>query len=223
MYRKSSFRIASIATLFAGLLLCASGFSSAQGGPAQARPKAASSPIDFHAAKTAGLKSAPITLEIFSDYQCPACKTFFLTTTQQIIKDYVSTGKVYIVHHDYPWSFHAHSMEAAKWANAAAGIGKFQEVETVLYSTQDSWEASGKVEDTVASVLSAAELKRAQELMGKPEIQTSIDQDMDLAKQRNINETPSIFITYKGQMTQIPYKGATYGFLKQYFDYLLSH
>jgi protein-disulfide isomerase len=220
---KSSFKLGSLITLIAGVLICSSGFLSAQGGPEQSHPKTASSPFDFHAAKTVGSKSAPITLEVFSDYQCPACKTFFLTTTQQIIKDYASTGKVYIVHHDYPWSFHTHSLEAAKWANASAGIGKFKEVETVLYSTQDSWEASGKVQDTVASVLSAAELKRVQALMGKPEIQTSIDQDMDLAKQRNINETPSIFVTYKGQMTQVPYKGASYGFLKQYFDYLLSH
>ena len=223
MNRKSPFKFASIAALFAGLLLCSTGLLSAQGGPAQARPKTASPPIDFHAAKTVGSKSAPITLEVFSDYQCPACKTFFLTTTQQIIKDYVSTGKVYIIHHDYPWSFHPHALEAAKWANAAAGIGKFKEVETVLYSTQDSWEASGKVQDTVASVLSAAELKRVQALMGKPEIQTSIDQDVNLANQRKVNETPSIFITYKGKMTQVPYSGATYGFLKQYFDYLLSH
>jgi protein-disulfide isomerase len=223
MNRESSNRSASIVVLLAGLLICAAGFVSAQGNPPQARPKTSSSTIDFHALKTVGSKSAPITFEVFSDYQCPACKAFFLTTTEQIVKDYVSTGKVYIVHHDYPWSFHAHSLEAAKWANAAAGIGKFHEVETVLYSTQDSWETSGKVEDAVTSVLSAADLKRVQALLGKPEIQTSINQDMDLAKQRNINETPSIFVTYKGQMTQVPYKGATYGFLKQYFDYLLSH
>jgi protein-disulfide isomerase len=221
--RKSTLRFAWIAAAFAVLLLCSAGLLSAKGKKAQAHPKTASAPIDFHAAKTVGSKSAPITLEVFSDFQCPSCKVFFLTATQQIIKDYVSTGKVYLIHHDFPLTMHAHSMEAAKWANAAAGIGKFQEVETVLYSTQDSWEASGKVEDAVASVLSAAELKRAQALMAKPEIQTSIDQDMDLGKQWNINETPSIFVTYKGQMNQIPARGATYGFMKQYFDYLLSH
>jgi protein-disulfide isomerase len=219
---RSTLRLAWVASSVAALLLSSGGFVAARGKKTQTHAKSAQAPIDFHAAKTIGTKSAPITLEVFSDFQCPSCKAFFLTATQQIIRDYVSTGKVFLVHHDFPLTMHAHSMEAAKWANAAAGIGKFQEVETALYSTQDSWEATGKVEDAVAAVLSPADLKRAQALIDKPEIKTSIDEDMNLGTQRGINETPSIFTTYKGQMTQIPARGATYGFLKLYFDHLLS-
>jgi len=120
-------------------------------------------------------------------------------------------------------NIHAHSMEAARWANAAAEIGKFQEVETALYSNQDKWEATGKIEDFVAAVLSPAEMKRVQALIAKPEVQAAIDQDIALGKQRNINETPSIFVTHNGQMNQIPTRGATYGILKQYFDFLLRN
>ncbi len=146
-----------------------------------------------------------------------------MTTTQQVIKDYVTTNKVYIIHHDFPLDMHAHSKEAARWANAAAEIGKFQEVETALYTTQDKWEATGNIGDVLSTVLSPAELKRVQTLMAKPEVQAAIDQDVELGKQRNINETPSIFVTHNGQMNQIPTRGASYGILKQYFDYLLRN
>jgi protein-disulfide isomerase len=219
--RKSSRRFASILAVFAALLFCSAGLLSAKRKQPQTHPKSA--PIDFRSAKTIGSKSAPILLEDFSDFQCPSCRVFYLTATLQVIKDYVGTGKVYIVHHDFPLPMHAHSMEAARWANAAAGIGKFQEVETALYSSQDKWEVTGKVEDAVASVLNAAELKRVQALMAKPEVQAAIDQDVELGKQRNINQTPSIFVTYKGQLNALPPGGVTYGILKQYFDYLLSH
>ncbi len=221
MARKSSVRFASFVAVFAGLLLYSAGLLSAQHNPAQTHAKSA--PIDFHAAKTMGSKSAPITLEVFSDFQCPSCRAFYLTATTQVIKDYVSTGKVYLVHHDFPLPMHAHSMEAARWANAAAGIGKFQEVETALYSTQDAWEANGRIEDAVASVLSPEDLRRVQALMAKPEVQAAIDEDVDLAKQKSLSWTPSIFVTYKGQSTLLPREGVSYGILKQYFDYLLSH
>ncbi|HUK31447.1 MAG TPA: thioredoxin domain-containing protein, partial [Candidatus Acidoferrum sp.] len=193
MDRNFSKRLTLITTSLVGLLICATSFLSGQGGPAQPRPKTDSPSIDLHAAKSIGSKSAPITLEVFSDYQCPFCRAFYLDQTQQVIKNYVDTGKVYLVFHDFPWDFHAHSMEAARLANAAAEIGKFKEVEGALYTTQDSWEASGKIEDALAPVLSAAQLKRVEALKSRPEIQSAIDEDIRLAKQRNLLETPSIY------------------------------
>lgn len=220
MYRETGKRFAPIAAAAVGLLLCTASLFSSQGGPAQTQPKAA--PIDLRAAKSIGSRSAPITLEVFSDYQCPFCRAFYLDQTQQVIKNYVDTGKVCIVFHDFPWDFHAHSMEAARLANAAAEIGKFKEVEAALYTTQELWEASGRIEDALAPVLTPAELKRVEALKSKPEIQAAIDQDIRLAKQRSLSETPSIYVTFRGQMSQIPAKGASYTFLKQYFDLLLK-
>lgn len=176
---------------------------------------------DIAAAKTMGTKSAPIELEIFSDFQCPVCRQFYFSVTKQVIDEYVSSGKVYLVHRDFPLPMHEHSRDAAKWANAAAAIGKFQEVEDALYTKQDSWGATGKVEEVVASVLSPAELKRARALVESPEVLAAIQHDEDLGKDRNIGGTPSIFVTHKGQMVPLPAQGTTYTLLKQYLDFLL--
>ncbi|MGB8322555.1 MAG: thioredoxin domain-containing protein, partial [Candidatus Acidiferrum sp.] len=64
---------------------------------------------DIDPAKAFGSKNAPVTMEIFSDFQCPACKQLFSTTNQRIVENYVDTGKIYLVHRDFPLPMHAYS------------------------------------------------------------------------------------------------------------------
>jgi protein-disulfide isomerase len=193
------------------------------------RPKARPAPpqtkisqAEIATGKSLGTKGAPIVIEDFADFQCPMCRSYFLGTTRQVIDTYVNSGKVYLVHHDFPLPMHAHSREAAKWANAAAAIGKFQQVETALYTNQDSWGATGKVEEVVASVLTPAEMKRVRALYASPEIEAAIQHDLDLGHSRAVNETPTIFVTHKGQMVPVNAAGATFPFMKQYIEYLLK-
>src|ERR1700758_5574834 len=115
-------RTASIAFPLLTLLIPLPPASRAQSKPvstkAHAKPAAAESlPAPM---KAIGTKSAPITMEVFSDYQCPACRAFFENTLRFMINDYVASGKVYLVHRDFPLPMHPYSMDAARWANAAA-------------------------------------------------------------------------------------------------------
>ncbi len=70
---------------------------------------------DIDPTKAIGSKNAPITMEIFSDFQCPACKQLFTTTSQKVMNDYVNTGKIYMVHRDFPLPMHAYSRVAASY------------------------------------------------------------------------------------------------------------
>src|SRR5262249_12238479 len=63
-------------------------------------PQAAALEVDPHEAL--GSKTAPIVMEVFSDFQCPACKTLFVTTNRPLMDNYVSTSKVYLIHRDFP-------------------------------------------------------------------------------------------------------------------------
>ena len=189
--------------------------------PASAKISAA----DIAKAKTLGSKEAPILVEIFSDFQCPQCKNFYLGASRRLLEEYAAAGKVYFVHHDFPLPIieHVHSEEAARWANAAAAIGRFHEVEAGLYTNQDSWGATGKIRDLIAAVLSPADFKRVQALVESPEVKTAIQRDKDLGDSRSVNSTPSIFITHKGHTDLLPPSGASYNLLKPYLDYLLQH
>jgi protein-disulfide isomerase len=180
---------------------------------------------DLTAVKSFGSHEAPIRIEVFSDYQCPQCKLFYQDTARQLMSNYVATGKVYLVHRDFPLSMHSHSRDAARIANAAAMAGVFPAVDQALYAKQDDWAGSGKIEEALASALPTTDLKKIHtiEATQEAQIDLAIARDMALGESRNVNGTPSIFVFYKGQMTPLPPGGVNYSLLKQYLDYLLQH
>ena len=175
--------------------------------------------IDPHVA--VGSKNAPIVMEVFSDFQCPACKTLFTTTNRQVMDNYVSTGKVYFIHRDFPLPMHAHSQVAALYSRAAAHIGKSEVVEQALFNNQEKWEQSGDVDGTVAAVLSPAEMAKVRTLVKGGTLDAAIDKDYALGQTYSVNQTPTTIFHCKGQT--YPYSGVmTYDILKQFLDQLLS-
>ena len=64
-----------------------------------------------------GQPNAPTTIAFWSDFQCPFCKQFEVTTLPQIIQTYVNTGKVKIVFMDFPF-LGPNSLVDAEYARA---------------------------------------------------------------------------------------------------------
>jgi protein-disulfide isomerase len=180
--------------------------------------------LDLTGLKSVGSKSAPITIEVFSDYQCPQCRIFYLETARQLMQTYIPSGKVYYVHRDFPLSMHSHSREAARWASAAALAGVFETAEQTLYSKQEDWGSTGKIDDALSSAISPADMKKVRtiEATQGPQIDAAIASDMALGNSRGVNGTPTIYVFHKGQMTPLPPGGVNYSLLKQYIDYLLQ-
>jgi len=177
------------------------------------------SDIDFH--KASGSKTAPIIMEVFSDFQCPACKSFYNGTNRQLMDNYVSTGKIFLIHRDFPLPLHAYSRVAARYARAAAEIGKFEPAEQVLFQNQEKWEQTGDVDGTVASVLSATEMAKVRALVKGGTLESVIDKDYALGQGYHVNQTPTSIIHSKGQT--YPVVGVvSYDILKQFLDQLLS-
>jgi protein-disulfide isomerase len=175
--------------------------------------------VDPHCAF--GSKTAPVTMEIYSDFQCPACKQLFKTTNQPLMDNYVNTGKVYLIHRDFPLPMHAFSRVAASYARAAAHIGKFDAVEQALFQNQEKWEANGDVKGTIAAVLSAADMKKVQALVDGKTLEPLIDKDKQAGQVIPVNQTPTTVFRHKGQT--YPYAGVmSYDILKGFLDDLLS-
>jgi protein-disulfide isomerase len=175
--------------------------------------------VDPH--KTRGSKSAPIVMETFSDFQCPACKQLFLTTTRPLTDNYISTGKVFAIHRDFPLPGHAYSRIAARYGRAASQLGKLEQVEQVLFQNQEKWEQTGDVDGTVASAFTPAEMNKIRALANSPAIDAAIEKDIALGKNYGVNQTPTTVIHYKGQT--YPVAGVvTYDVLRSFLDQLLS-
>jgi len=158
--------------------------------------------IDPHVAR--GSKNAPIVMEVFSDFQCPACKTLFASTNRQVMDNYVSTGKVYLIHRDFPLPMHAHSQVAAQYSRAAAQIGKFEPVEQALFDNQEKWEQTGDVDGTISAVLSPAEMTKIRALVKGGTLNAAIQKDVALGKLYNVNQTPTSVFTPKARHFPTP-------------------
>jgi len=120
--------------------------------------------------------------------------------------NYVTTGKVYLVHRDFPLAMHAYSRIAARYARAAALLGKTEPVEQAIYQNQERWEQSGDVDGTVAAVLSPAEMNKVRALVKGGTLEPLIDKDYAVGQMYRVNQTPTTVFHCKGQT--YPYSGA---------------
>ena len=171
--------------------------------------------------RSRGVSTAPILIDVYSDFQCPACKTLYERTLGPLMYEYVDKGKVYLVHHEYPLPMHAHAMEAACYACAASRVGKYEQVCDVLFRQQETWAANGKVDETVCGILTPAEAKKVRALAKDPAIAAEIKQDIQAGQSAQVNQTPTMILTYRGKQYRLP--GANYDILRRFIDQLLAN
>jgi len=89
-----------------------------------------------------GSQTATVTIVEIGDYQCPACKSWFDNTRQDIIENYVDTGKANLVFIDMPF-IGADSVSAAEATYCADDQGMYWDYHVKLYQFQqhenDGW------------------------------------------------------------------------------------
>lgn len=171
-----------------------------------------------------GNPSAPIKIEVFSDYQCPACRAFYLNTMRTVLPEYADSGKACVVYREFPLQMHNHSKEAARYGHSAMrlGVRQWGQVTDALFMNQDTWAASGDIESVVAKVLSKPDLDALhKELKNTASLDAVIDADINLGVQKGVNSTPTFFVTAKGKTEKIA-AAVQYAILKRYLDSLLA-
>jgi protein-disulfide isomerase len=202
-------------------LLTSVGIGPLQAAQPHSMPQSAASIPDLDTHQALGSKNAPVVMEVFSDFQCPACKTLFTSTNRLLMDNYVSTGKVYLIHRDFPLPMHNHSKVAAEYSRAAAQIGKLEPVEGALFDNQEKWEQTGDVDGTVAAVLSPSEMAKVRALVKAGAMDAAIAKDQALGQTYRVNQTPTTIFHSNGQT--FPYAGVmNWEILKQFLDQLLS-
>ena len=171
--------------------------------------------------KALGRPDAPIRIELFSDYQCPACRVLHEQTIRPLVTDYVDSGKVYLVTREFPLPMHAKAREAACYACAADKISKYQQVADQLFATQAKWSIDGNVVGPACSVLTPSEATRVIGLARGPEISKIVDDDIRAGKSANIDATPTMIVTRL--FRRYPFVGhVNYSLLRKLLDSWLN-
>ena len=87
------------------------------------------------AGQTKGAATAPVTMEEFSDFQCPSCGQFARETLPRLTAAYIATGKVRFIFRHF--AILGPDSEAAAEATACAGAqGQFWPYHDRLFATQ---------------------------------------------------------------------------------------
>jgi protein-disulfide isomerase len=175
----------------------------------------AAPPIDK--GKAFGNPSAPITIELFSDFQCPSCRSLHMGLLPALMRDYVVPGKAYLVYREFPLPGHSHSREAAAYACAAARVGKYEQVADLLFQNQPSWSNDGKVFETVAAALTPTEQKKVQALAKDPAVLSEVDQEVQEGQAERVNSTPTMLILHGAKKYPIA-GGLNYNLLRSFLD-----
>jgi protein-disulfide isomerase len=88
-----------------------------------------------------GDPSAPVLVEVWEDFQCPACQTFTQNVEPLITENFVATGNVRYVFRFFPFlddrSASKESDQAAHASMCAADQNKFWEYHDMLYANWD--------------------------------------------------------------------------------------
>ncbi|MBP1610451.1 MAG: twin-arginine translocation pathway signal [Acidobacteria bacterium] len=170
-----------------------------------------------------GRPDSPVRIEVFSDFQCPACKNFYLDTVRQVLREYAAEDKVCVIYHEFPLKMHQFSRLAARYSLAAQRLGQRQwrAVMEALYSNQSQWSLDGSIDAVVAKVLDLEDLKKVRKLVEDATVNDSVNRDVTLGNQKEVNHTPTIFI-YDGSKEQKVVGGLEYPLLKEYIDRIVK-
>jgi len=173
--------------------------------------------------KESGSPAAPITVEVYTDYECPACRSFYMDVLPSLNAEFVKTGKVRLIHRDFPLPQHQFSKLATRYANAAGVIGKYDIVANQIFQTQPMWDQNGAVDAEVAKVLPPADMQKVRDLVkSDAHLDDSVAKDVALAQNEDhLTQTPTIVIVSKGKREQIS-GGMPYNILKSYLNKKLS-
>ena len=161
---------------------------------AQAKPDSTRSPL---AGRIRGSAAAPVTVYEMSDFQCPFCRTFALTTFPEIDSLYIATGKVRWAFVNFPLtSVHDNALAAAEVGVCAAQQNAFWRVHDLLYQHQDVWAPLKQPEAFFLTLADSARISRPALLacVQAPATREALQQEAEGAQRSGANSTPTFYI-----------------------------
>lgn len=172
--------------------------------------------------KLSGSPAATITIEVYTDYECPSCRNLYLQTLPELITQYVAKGKVQLLHRDFPLPQHQYSKIATRYANAAGQLGQYDIVANQLFKTQAEWSQNGNVDGTVAKVVAPGDLQKIRDLVkNDTHLDDTVTTDVAMANKDGLNQTPTLVVVNKGKRQKID-GFVPFMILKSYIDQQLA-
>jgi protein-disulfide isomerase len=145
-----------------------------------------------------GRPDAPVTMEAFSDFQCPYCGTFSEETLPEILAGQVAAGEVVFIFYDFPLdSIHPQAAAAANAARCAGeeGAAAYWAMHDRLFANIDAWANDGAA-GVFRSYAADMGLDEAafDVCLTEDRYAAAIADDQALGLSRGVDSTPSFFV-----------------------------
>jgi protein-disulfide isomerase len=188
-----------------------------------ALPVHASSHMEPEGLVLGGSLDAPVRIEVFSNFECPHCREYYLRTIKKVLKEYAEQDKVCVIYHDFPFQYHKYDRIAARYAEAAYRVGRETALKVfdALYTDQADWIETGELKSVLGKALSKEEFQEVMKIAEDPEIDSIIDAQYQLATDKGLKSTPTSFIFYPGK-EQVVDGVIAYVVLKGFIDKIVK-
>jgi protein-disulfide isomerase len=163
--------------------------------PGVIQPPTSTTPPTLANGRTLGPDTAPVKLEVYSDFQCPACLQFWTTIEPRVVADEVATGKAQLVYRDYSF-IGPESLNAAVGARCADRQGKFWAYHDILYANQGR-ENSGAFSDARLTAMAQAiglDMSNWSTCRSDASVSAAVQQETAAGQAKGVNGTPTLFV-----------------------------
>ncbi len=144
--------------------------------------------IDISNSPILGDESAPVTIAIYDDFECPYCAKS-VPIVKQVVEKY--QGRVKLAFKNFPLGSHRNARNAAITALAAKQQGKFWEVHDLLFENYNSLNPK-KIDDLAAQT--GLDMEQLKQDRSDPQLNALITRDINEGTEIGVRGTPTIFI-----------------------------
>lgn len=150
-----------------------------------------------------GNPDAPVKIDVFEDYQCPACASYTHNTEDRIVVELIPTGQVYYTFHHYPFlddrSASKESDQAANASMCANEQGRFWDFHDMLYSNQQGENLMGFSDKRLLAFAEAIgmDMTKFKSCFTENRYKAEIEKDTSDGVKLGVTGTPSVFVNGK--------------------------
>jgi protein-disulfide isomerase len=144
---------------------------------------------------TIGKADAPVTIDLYEDFQCPACRRWGQTVFPSLVANELADGTAKVVFHDFAF-IGPESFAAARAGHAAANQGRFWDLWATVYANQGA-ENSGALGETRLVEIARGlglDIERFRADMAEEVTGPAVDASIASARRLGITSTPSIAV-----------------------------
>lgn len=150
--------------------------------------------------RSMGDPDAPVKIDVYVDFQCPACKDYSETVESQVVERYVASGEVYYTFRHFPFiddnSVRNESDQAANASMCAAEQERFWDYHDILFANWNGENQNAFNDKRLVAFAESLELDMDafNQCFQANKYKDDIESDLAAGRMKGVTGTPSVFV-----------------------------